>query len=48
MWVAMQRKVTKILKRFFAPPLADGLLPDITPQHLGDFDVEEMRGVQGL
>jgi len=46
MWVAIQRKVTKILKRFFAPLLADRLLPDIAPQHLDNFDVEEMRSVQ--
>ena len=48
MWVAIQRKVTQIHERFFAPLLADRLIPDIAPQHLGNLDVKEMRGVQGL
>ncbi len=48
MRIPIQRKVTKILERFFTPLLADRLLPNIAPQHLGNFDVEEMRGVQGL
>jgi len=39
-WIAIQRKVTKILERFFPPKLANGLLPDITTQHLGYFDIE--------
>jgi hypothetical protein len=39
MWVAIQRKVPKIFERFSAPLLADRLLSNITPQHLGNFDV---------
>ncbi len=48
MWIAMQREVAKILMRFFAPLPGNCLLPDIAPQHLGHFDIEEMRSVQGL
>jgi len=31
MWVAIQRKVTKILERFFAPLPAYSFLPSIAP-----------------
>ena len=31
MRITIQRKITKILKSFFAPLLGDHLLPDIAP-----------------
>lgn len=48
MWIAIQRKITKILKRFLTPVLANCLVSDIAPHDLGDFDIEKMRSVQGL
>ncbi len=47
MWIAIQREVAKILKRFFAPLPGNGLLPNIAPQRLCHFDIEEKRSVQG-
>ena len=48
MRIAIQRKVTKIGKRLFAPLLAHSLFPNIASEHLGHFDVEQMRRVQRL
>jgi hypothetical protein len=48
MRIAIQREVAKVLKSFLPSLLSQSLVADIAPQHLGHFDVEEMRGVQGL
>ncbi len=48
MWITRERKIDEIGESFGAPIRGDDGCPHVAAQDLGDFQVDQMRGVQGL